>query len=131
MFDYEREPSRRPQWIGDVDASFGLRDMEPPDVAKLWVSVGEFGAEPGEAMACESCWARYLCPESRLLPMFAAASEPKERRCNLLRAQFEAGVRLHHRLTQMDPLATHTFLELALRASSDPSRGAIGVRNFA
>ncbi len=133
MFDFEREPSRRPQWIGDVDWSFGLRDMEPPAVAKLWASVdefGELGGEPSAAIPCEGCWARYLCPESRLLPTFAAASEPKEPRCNLLRAQFEAGVRLHHRLAQMDPLATHPFLELALRASSDPSRGAIGVRNF-
>jgi hypothetical protein len=131
MFDYEREPSRRPAWIGDVDWSIGLRNMTPRAVADLWVSIDEFVAEPREATACESCWARYLCPESRLLPTFAEASEPKEVRCNLLRAQFEAGVRLHHRLTQMDPLATHTFLELALRASSDPSRGAIGVRGFA
>lgn len=131
IFDFEREPSRRPLWIGDVDSSSGLRDMEPPAVAKLWASVDEFFTEEaGASMPCESCWARYLCPESRLLPMFAAAAEPKEARCNLLRAQFEAGVRLHHRLAQMDPLATHPFLELALRASSDPSRGAIGLRSL-
>ncbi|HXU32836.1 MAG TPA: hypothetical protein VN851_19875 [Thermoanaerobaculia bacterium] len=130
MFDFEREPSRRPAWIGDVDSSWGLRGMAPPAVAQLWASVGEFWSEPGAAMPCEGCWARYLCPESRLLPTFAEASEPKEERCHLLRAQFEAGVRLHHRLTQMDPLATHTFLELALRSSSDPRRGAIGMRSF-
>jgi hypothetical protein len=130
MFDFEREPSRRPLWIGDVDSSFGLRNMEPPDVARLWGSIDEFFAEPGEAMACESCWARYLCPESRLLPTFAEASAPDERRCNLLRAQFEAGVRLHYRLAQMDPLATRPFLDLAQRASSEPRRGAIGPRSF-
>lgn len=130
IFDFEREPSRRPLWIGDVDSSFGLRDMEAPAVAQLWGSVDEFGGESSAPMPCEGCWARYLCPESRLLPAFAAASEPKEERCNLLRAQFEAGVRLHHRLDQMDPLATRPFLELALRASSDPSRGAIGMRSF-
>ena len=104
--------------------------MEAPAVAQLWGSVDEFGGESSAPMPCEGCWARYLCPESRLLPAFAAASEPKEERCNLLRAQFEAGVRLHHRLDQMDPLATRPFLELALRASSDPSRGAIGMRSF-
>ena len=126
MFDFEREPSRRPLWIGDVDSSVGLRNMEPPDVAQLWDSIDEFFAEPGEAMACESCWARYLCPESRLLATFAEASAPDERRCNLLRAQFETGVRLHHRLAQMEPLATRPFLDLAQRASSEPRRGAIG-----
>lgn len=130
MFDFEREPSRRPLWIGDVDSSVGLRNMEPPDVAQLWGSVDEFFAEPGEAMACESCWARYLCPESRLLATFAEASAPDERRCNLLRAQFETGVRLHHRLAQMEPLATRPFLDLAQRASSEPRRGAIGLRSF-
>ncbi len=130
MFDFEREPSYRPPWIGDVDSSFGLRDMEPPAVAQLWGSVDEFGGESAAAVACEGCWARYLCPESRLLPTFAQASEPKEARCNLLRAQFQVGVRLHYRLAQMDPLATLPFLELALRASSEPRRGAIGVRSF-
>jgi hypothetical protein len=123
MFDFEREPSRRPLWIGDVDSSFGLRNMEPPDVAQLWDPIGEFFAEPGEGVACESCWARYLCPESRLLPTFAEASAPDERRCNLLRAQFEMGVRLHYRLAQMDPLATRPFLDLA-HSVPRPSRAA-------
>ncbi len=130
MFDYEREPSRRPAWIGDVDSSFGLRGMEAPDVAQLWGSVDEFGGDSSSAIACEGCWARYLCPESRLLPTFAEASEPEEGRCNLLRSQFESAVRLHYRLAQMDPLATLPFLELALRASSEPRRGAIGLRSF-
>lgn len=131
MFDFERERSLRPLWIGDVDSSFGLRNMEPPDVARLWGSIDEFFAEPGEAMACEGCWARYLCPESRLLPAFAEAAAPDERRCNLLRAQFEVGVRLHHRLAQMDPLATRPFLDLAERASCAPRRGMVPLRGAA
>jgi hypothetical protein len=118
IFDFERELSHRPAWFGDVDSRLGLRNME------IWTRVEELDGETGTAMACESCWARYFCPESRLLPTFAEASEPEERRCHVLRSQYEAGVRLYYWLGQMDPLATVQFLELALRASSESGRGA-------
>ncbi|HXU45719.1 MAG TPA: hypothetical protein VN783_09340 [Thermoanaerobaculia bacterium] len=126
-FDFEREQLAPTTWIGDIDPGSGLRGMKASEVAQLWDGVDELGLEIGDPAPCWNCWARYLCPESRISPSLAEALPPVEERCNFLRARLEAGVRLYHQLAQMDPMAaTRQYMELASRVSSEPRRWQFG-----
>ncbi len=102
----ERRWLRSP-WIADLEPGSGLHGMEARDVANLWqqgISEVPFDAP------CAACWARYLCPNSWLMVDSELATPRTLESCAVRRAEAEAGLRLAHRLRQMEPEATEALL---------------------
>mgnify|MGYP001174244936 CR=1 FL=1 len=113
----ERHWLRSP-WVGDVGPGSGLQGMGARDVAGLWLE--GISEVPFDA-PCATCWARYLCSNSWLTIGSEGAAPRTLEACGVRRAEAEAGLRLAHRLRQMEPEATETLL-------GGPPRGGTPLR---